>query len=407
MKKGMAVLAILLAFLGAGCETKAETAKKGPRTGIIILLSPDQDDQALEEARRFILHLLFRGMDGGDALTVVDAGTRNEVASFAYPEVDLKTDNLKKKYVSKEWERFLSYSRKVAGNGKDHGSLDIPLFSRWLSDRLAVERKQRMEVLFIGSPLHRDSDPRFSFGRDNWLSDAAFFQDTPFRIPDGKSDRFNGVFFHFVYFHSPFVNTKHHDRIKRFWSLYFSQQGGGLVTFTSDAQAFRRIKTDIRADHFDPDPEDCRYVAWHSAAETVLAKDDPAPARSDNLVISMRYENRGSDVDLVAVLQGRRLDFKTSSAFGVHKKHLVTGSEEIVTGFNPEMAVKLEHVNGPPPGKVFLSIFSENGERLASREYDGFQRWASYNLQVHEVSFNLADLLGENRPDPTTLAKGN
>ena len=66
---------------------------------------------------------------------------------------------------------------------------------------------------------------------------------------------------------------------------------------------------------------------------------------------------------------------------------------------HPDLKIKLEHVNGPPPGKVLVSIFSENGERLAGLEYDGFKRWTSYNLQKQEASFKISDLLNGNTAD--------
>ena len=402
MKKGMVFMVVLALFV-CGCQSERKSAAIN-KSKIMVVLPPNQSAEMLEEARRFILHILFEVMQGGDALAVIDAVSRNEMASFAFPEVELKTARLKEKYVKKEWERLLAYQKKIPDGQEIDGNLNIPLFCRWLQDRLAIERETRIEVLLIGSPIHRDPDPRYSFHRDGWFSDAVFVHDTPFRVADGARDRFKNVFFHFVYLQDPFVNLKHQDQIHRFWSLFLSLQGGNLVTFSSDRTAFRRIKTDITPVRCELDPVDARFVARHSVNE----KDGNVSSpwfQSEKLVVSMCYEHKSSDVDLVAVLNGKRLDFRTTADFGVHKKHLVSGCEEIDTSYLPQMVVKLEHSNGPPPGKVILSVFTEDGQRLAGREYEGFNRFTSYNLQAQEVSYKITDLIGENWPAPDTLAK--
>jgi len=398
MKKGWAVLMVFLILLCSGCGMDGNNKSAVGGTDIFMVISSNLDGKKLEEARRFILHTLFEVMDGGDRLTVFDAGTQVELAQFSYPAVDLKTTRLKKTYVEKEWTRFLSYCAKIepGESQPDEGGLNIPRLGRMLGERLVVERRQRTEVVFIGSPFHQDRNPEFSFGKDEWLSDAVFVQDTPFQVPAAGKSRFENVKFHFVHLDNPFVDLKHQDKVQRFWSLWASLQGGDLVTFTSDSKAYRRIKTDIAAARYELDPADTLVVARHSARDTLLAKKAPAPSQGSKLVISARYENPAADVDLIAVLAGKRLDFKSATDFGVHKKHLVSGSEEIVTGLHQELVIKLEHVNGPPPGKVFLSIFAENGERLAGLEYDGFKRWTSYNLQKQEVIFKIADLLDNN-----------
>lgn len=398
MKKGWMVLMgflILLCF-GCGMDGKNESAHGG--TDIFMVVSSNLDGKKLEEARRFILHTLFEVMEGGDRLAVFDAGTQVELAQFSYPAVDLKTTRLKKTYVDKEWTRFLAYCAKIeAGEPQPaEGGLNIPRVGRMLGERLVVERRQRTEVVFIGSPFHQDRNPEFSFGKDEWLNDAVFVHDTPFQVSAAGKSRFENVKFHFVYLDNPFADLKHQDKVQRFWSLWASLQGGSLVTFTSDSKAYRRIKSDIEPARYELDPADTLVVMRHSVTETAVAKKSPLPSIGEKLVISVRYENHAADVDLVAELAGQRLDFKTAAPFGVHKKHLVTGSEEIVTGLHPDLNIKLEHVNGPPPGKVVLNVFSENGSRLASKEYEGFKRWTSYNLQKQEFSFKIADLLDGN-----------
>ena len=330
MKKNM-VLMVILFLLVYGCqaEVKSETTNKNK---IIVVLPLHQPAEMLEEARRFILHILFEVMEGGDTLAVIEAGSRNEMAFFAYPEVELKTARLKEKYVKKEWERFLGCQKKTADTSELDANLSIPLFCRWLQDRLAIERGKRTSVLFLGSPIHRDPDPRYSFQKDDWFSDAVFVHDTPFHVADGSRDRFKDISFHFVFLQNPFADPKHQDKIHRFWSLYPSLQGGNLVTFTSDRKAYRRIKADITPVRHELDPADTLVVARRSLSEAELAKKTPLPTQGEKLVISVRYENKAADVDLIAELAGQRLDFKTAAPFGMHKKHLVTGSEEIVTG---------------------------------------------------------------------------
>ena len=395
MKKGLVALMGFLMLLCSGCGMDGKNKSALGGTDIFMVVSSNLDGKKLEEARRFILHTLFEVMDGGDRLTVFDAGTQVELAQFSYPAVDLKTTRLKKTYVEKEWTRFLAHCAKIeAGESQPaEGGLNIPRVGRTLGERLVVERRQRTEVVFIGSPFHQDRNPEFSFGKDEWLNDAVFVHDTPFQVSAADKRRFSGVRFHFVFLENPFVDPKHQDKVQRFWSLWASLQGGSLATFTSDSKAYRRIKTDIEVARHELDPADTLVVARRSLSANVLAKKTPLPVPGEKIVISVRYENKAADVDLAAELAGQRLDFKTSAPFGVHKKHLVTGSEEIVTGLDPHLTVKLEHVNGPPPGKVLVSVFSENGSRLASKEYEGFTRWASYNLQKHEASFKISDLL--------------
>jgi len=395
MKKGLAALMVSLLVLCTGCGGDAKTKPAGGRSDIFLVVASGLEAGKLEEARRFILHTLFEVMEGGDRLTVFDAASETELGQFAYPDVDLKTTRLKKNYVEKEWARFLAHCAKMEAGapGQVEGGLHLPRIGRMLADRLAAERRGRTEVILIGSPFHTDRNPDFSFGKDEWLSDAVFVQETPFQVTDADKRRFSGVRFHFVFLENPFVDPKHQDKVQRFWSLWASLQGGSLATFTSDSKAYRRIKTDIEVARHELDPADTLVVARRSLSENVLAKKTPLPVPGEKIVISVRYENQAADVDLVAELAGQRLDFKTAAPFGVHKKHLVTGSEEIVTGLDPHLTVKLEHVNGPPPGKVLVSVFSENGSRLASKEYEGFTRWASYNLQKHEASFKISDLL--------------
>jgi hypothetical protein len=401
MKKGLAALMVSLLVLCTGCGGDAKTKSAGGRSDIFLVVASSLEAGKLEEARRFILHTLFEVMEGGDRLTVFDAASEIELAQFAYPDVDLKTTRLKKNYVEKEWVRFLAHCAKMeAGMPRPvEGGLHLPRIGRMLADRMVAERRERTEVILIGSPFHTDRNPEFSFGRDEWLSDAVFVQDTPFQVPATDKNRFAGVRLHFVFLENPFVDPKHQDKVQRFWSLWTSLQGGSLVTFTSDIKAYRRIKSDIEVTRYELDPADTLVVARRSVAETAVAKTTPLPAPGEKIVISVRYENKAADIDLVAELAGQRLDFKTAAPFGMHKKHLVTGSEEIVTGLHPDLNIKLEHVNGPPPGKVLVSIFSENGERLAGLEYDGFKRWTSYNLQKQEASFKISDLLSGNTAD--------
>jgi hypothetical protein len=96
-------------------------------------------------------------------------------------------------------------------------------------------------ILVIASPLyHSLTEPQFSFIQPvpSFPSDAHLFGDpgaTVFSIVDNRQRLHNRTLFLWFPHESLFATDVFRDRVKRFWTLYVSYQGGTLAGFESDA----------------------------------------------------------------------------------------------------------------------------------------------------------------------------
>jgi len=384
MKKSIIFLMSIL--LTVSCCQNAQS-RNPKNTHIIVGISPFQPKSAIlkqknqfGDALKIVMNIVTNKMDSGDKLSLIDTDNLREIAYFHYPNNINLTAKLKTKYIAKPLkETFIYYKDKEPENKS--GNLNIPKFMKLLKDRIAIIDSKNIEIVFIGSPIHKSKNPKFNFD-NGWLSDAAFFQDTPFRAKGEKS--FRHIKFHMIFVGFKFVNLKHQEGLERFWSLYFSTRGGDLISFTPDIKAYERIKEDLQSKFFMINPKDAEFLTLHLPNRKLNIKQKRHKPRIRNYMISSleiitTWETKnGTSADIDSYLlikpQNAIVNFKNRSfRKGNQKAHFykeLSNSSSVKNGF--------EH--------ILLNNFDINNVDLWLNSYSRYPN----NLKVKgQVSINI------------------
>ncbi|ETR69268.1 MAG: hypothetical protein OMM_04038 [Candidatus Magnetoglobus multicellularis str. Araruama] len=314
MQKSIILLISIL--LTVSCCQNAQS-RNPKNTHIIVGISPFQPKSAIlkqknqfGDALKIVMNIVTNKMDSGDKLSLIDTDNLREIACFHYPSNIKLTSKLKTKYIAKPLkETFIYYKDKEPEN--QSGNLNIPKFMKLLKDRIAIIDNKNIEVVFIGSPIHKSKNPKFNFDH-GWLSDAAFYQDTPFRATGDNS--FRRIKFHMIFVGFRFVNLKHQEGLERFWSLYFKMNEAELITFNPDIKAYERIKEDIQSKFFQIDPKDIKYLTLHlPERQPTIKKKRHRPKKRNSMISSLEIittwetkSGKSADIDLHLLLKSQK-----------------------------------------------------------------------------------------------------
>jgi hypothetical protein len=131
-------------------------------------------------------------------------------------------------------------------------------------------------IVLIGNPLRLDlREPAFTMQPDLYPSDAHLVAspDASVFSTIGKEHRLAGVAVHWIYpSESIWANELHAQRVRRFWTLFVSRQGGYLCDFTADfTSAFQTISDPHpnAVGSFEIDPHDDKLTMRSAAPREI------------------------------------------------------------------------------------------------------------------------------------------
>ncbi|HZF08799.1 MAG TPA: hypothetical protein VFE33_08430 [Thermoanaerobaculia bacterium] len=340
----MMSLSLALGASAAGTPPLPERPKL-----VEVVVSPQlapQDAAAAETAVFFIFRDVLKG---GDTLVVTDAGTLQRITSLTVsPRIvsrEGKYRRWKMQLHTRDLVQLATYFRDLKQrNSHSRPALDIPGVMEVLAQREAQYAQHDRQVVFFGSPIFLDRhNTGYSFV-DCFPSDghlrAAI---SPFSTL-GKAGRLQGLTVHLIHPAGDFYNDIHQQKLKRFWTLWFSLQGASLVSFTPDAAVWERVAAaHLPAIQATYDPTDAKVQMYSVKrlpvdlwAELPPSTPPPAAQTKGALMIGIRWTgpNRAADLDLYSGFQGNdeQLFFAhQQSTFGRHLKDYRTGGDEYET----------------------------------------------------------------------------
>ncbi len=222
---------------------------------LVVALSPHQ---APEEAKAYVKSLIpfLVSLDENDQVIFLDGYHLKTISKFIIPAG--KTYHSPKARLAKNRKALaglIQFSKSVSlPNGNLAPSVTqavrLPQLLRHVAENYRPQDK--LDVLVLGSPIYDDpKEPALSFVDAALPSDGhlkASRNQSPFGTKD-MPDVLKNITLHLAFESEDiFINDQHRYLLKRFWSLYLSQQGGILASFTADKTAlFERIKSNIPA----------------------------------------------------------------------------------------------------------------------------------------------------------------
>ncbi|HAB18218.1 MAG TPA: hypothetical protein DCE44_17445, partial [Verrucomicrobiales bacterium] len=112
----------------------------------------------------------------------------------------------------------------------------LPQFLDFVAENLR-DHNEPLTVVVLGSPLYLDAkETGFSMVDGYFPSDGHLLagrDQSVFGVKD-RSGALSNVVVNFGYFGDPWVSEVHAEKVRRFWSLFLSQQQGRLGTFCAD-----------------------------------------------------------------------------------------------------------------------------------------------------------------------------
>jgi hypothetical protein len=369
----------------------------------------------------------------GDAVAAVTPADRlyfyrarplGEIALIAVPD-DPKAQNAAwvKRQLAGQFAPVLRHIAELPGGvrGEPPGNLMIPaLLDELGRNVMSSLPERRAEVLLIGSPIYFDKrDGRWAMTDRFYPSDALLRTkrtESPFGTI-GTEKLLSGMTLHFCWPNgqAEFVSVEHEERVKRWWSLWTTAQGGKVGTFTTDisvcARRFREGTSGgqtVYAPGRDEKPEMLRVAAPMPVAlpasmdqpgEYFLRDDVPISRTPPTITTGIAWIglkwNAPCDVDLYARAESSSqwLFFghvRTNEGF-FNKDHLsATGEKqfEYIEFFKPIDLTKSE---------VAINLYSGN---LAVPPEGVIRVW--FGGQVYEQPFKLAAKSGNGGRFPMT-----
>jgi hypothetical protein len=213
----------------------------------IIVLPPDAPNGA--ELLGQIAESVMR-LPSGDRLLVYSARPVSQIAEIERPADPTMNKARMNAALAAQFKPIKDYltALPASSSGEPPGNLMIPSLMEELGrNRLAGLPDKQADLLLVGSLLHWDRRDGRSAMTDRYVpSDAtlrALRTEWPFSIV-GAQERLKGVTVHFCSLggENEFESEEHAERVRRFWSLWTTGQGGRVGTFSSDlATCFRRF----------------------------------------------------------------------------------------------------------------------------------------------------------------------
>lgn len=246
-----------------------------------FLVSPFLSKSDLKKVETEIQTFVLSEADPGSVILILDGWSGQEVAEITIPDLRIDSPTARIRTVGKSLglaHRWFEKERSIASKATG-GDLNLPE----LLD--VLERKKPDSVVVIGSPIYRDSlDPKLNWYQDGgensgyWIpTDGSFFVKkgmSPWAVNQARS-RLSGASVHWwMLGNLSFPSDIYLEQSKRFYALYFSLEGGKLVSFMRDGGHVMEgaFRTDLAPYTYRYDPE--QEGAAMRRAEVEIEYDD-------------------------------------------------------------------------------------------------------------------------------------
>ena len=224
---------------------------------VVFGLSPFQESAAAKQQIKSVIGFMVETLEPGDHARLFDAYTVKSIGEFVVPNKAVYANPKAKlganRKVAAALLRFADRSRAPMGENTPSvvGAIRLPQFLAFLGHNYPVS--DETAVMILGNPLYDDpKEPRFSMANGHLPGDGHLQHsrsDTPFGVK-GQSGLLTHYRVHFGYTDEQQWkrNDNHSFHVKRWWSLYISEQGGSLGSFTGDVRTlFHRVRSNAAA----------------------------------------------------------------------------------------------------------------------------------------------------------------
>ncbi len=227
---------------------------------LIIGLSPYMEKTASKEQVKAVIGFLLESVDPGDSARIYDAYHLSSIGKFAVPNKKAyrhqKAKLVVNKKVVKNLLQFSDNAVKPSGENMPcvTGAIRLPQFLRFLGENLSLS--EETDVIILGSPLYDvPTGKDFSMAKGHVPSDGHLqvsMGQSPFGMT-GNTELLKNLRIHLAYSNTSLkLGDTQGFFVKRFWTLFLENQGGQLVTFTSDLPTlFQRLKEKAQAPKYD------------------------------------------------------------------------------------------------------------------------------------------------------------
>jgi hypothetical protein len=348
MKSRMNSTLISLALL-LTMDVGAVFAELGSGANWTIAISPNLSGDSRQRISGKLFEFVLSA-PAGSTFEIVDAVALNRIASFQIPQEEVygsprlraqKLDN----DLSKVKEFFAKGSQALP---RLLNAVKLPQLLTLVGER---RRGSEQRLLVVGSPLYIDEE------EDVFSMDSGYFpSDGHMMLPGdqsvfstvGRESLLAGVRVYFALVEPAWRNHSHENRVKRFWSLYISREGGALISFAADPVVVFEQTLDASLPPLAIDPpafdsnakpemialSNTRMVEDWLSRDTVAAASPPNSVLG-SLDIGIRWSCRECDLDLYSAPEpgSKELSYmQTSSGMGRHIKDF-TESPTPVAGY--------------------------------------------------------------------------
>lgn len=223
---------------------------------VYVALSPDEYTSVKQPQVKTVLEFLTR-LDAGDTAYILNGLSLQTIGRFDIPEnPKYNSPKIRLKLNGKTVAAMMAFAKATNPYPEGgHQAVSMPELLRQIAQGRA--NTEPYDVIVLGQPYYTSTrnriwDNNFIFSRYNDLlpSDGHLQHttlDTPFGIDD--KNLFAGMRLHIGFpGEQTFLTSRQRSHIKRFWSLFASEQSGQMVSFTADLPAlFERVITQAPA----------------------------------------------------------------------------------------------------------------------------------------------------------------
>jgi hypothetical protein len=209
------------------------------RSGDFVLgVTPFIPEAEASAVRNALFRIVLEKIPSGSHVTIFDGYRLRRITDFrippgkAYDRLKIRSKNLARNL--REIQGFLNASAPAEAGVE--GRIQMPQ----LLDLVAGSRPDNpapLTVVLLGGALYLDpQDGRFSMAGGRYPSDdhlCVSREESVFGIAD-RGGRLQGARVHYGYWGNPWISGLHEAPVRRFWNLFFAEQGAELVTFAGD-----------------------------------------------------------------------------------------------------------------------------------------------------------------------------
>lgn len=186
---------------------------------------------------RFVFQLVLERASGGSEIIVSDAYQLQTIARFEIPKLRFDTVAARARILRRDLATLKAWFNVDPPN-------QIPQSLRgrararpeWFDYLAKQPTNQLRAILLIASPLTATKEESFSMEGGRYPSDGHLLvgrRQSVFGTADREGQlRVSAV--HWIFPENVWQNSIHEERVRRFWSMFVSRQGGLLVTFGVD-----------------------------------------------------------------------------------------------------------------------------------------------------------------------------